>query len=144
MSFIEQANETIRAAGGRMTTQRQLIIELIEEVNDQLDAEGLFQLARERDDSINLTTIYRTLNTLESAGLIRQQYISPDHDRKYYTLTGRTYHFTCRKCKRVIPFKSDLIDQLKHHLETELHAMAINACVCVDGLCPDCQAEEQR
>jgi ferrous iron transport protein A len=51
------------------------------------------------------------------------------------------YHFTCRKCRRVYAFSSELIEDLKQHLENDFHVQALNACVCVDGLCPDCQTK---
>jgi Fur family transcriptional regulator, ferric uptake regulator len=143
VSFIERASEAIHAAGGRMTPQRQTIIELLASAAERLDAEALYQLARQQDHAINLATVYRTLNTLEAAGLIREQYISPEHERKYYTLAAETYHFTCRKCHRVIAFTSDVLDDLKDRLKTDLHVTAFNVCLCVDGLCADCQAEER-
>ena len=122
-----------------MTAQRQLIVELLASTTDQLDADGVYRLARQQDNGINLATVYRTLGILEAAGLIRQQYISPNHDRKTYTRAAGIYHFTCRKCRRVYAFSSDLIEDLKQHLENDFHVQALNACVCVDGLCPDCQ-----
>lgn len=144
MSFIEKASEAIRAAGGRMTEQRQTIIELLAVMPDRIDAETLHQQSQERDPHINLATVYRTLDVLDAAGLIRAQYIAPDHSRKYFTLTLERYHFTCRRCHRVIAFASDLVELLKQSLETDLAVQVFNACVCVDGLCPECRAKEQR
>ena len=142
MSFVERANEIIHAAGGRMTAQRQLIIELLASAGERLDAEALYQRAQQQDRAVNLATVYRTLNTLEAAGLVRQQYISPDHERKYYTLTAETYHFTCRRCHRVIAFTSNVADDLRRELEATLRVQAVNVCICVDGLCADCAAQE--
>lgn len=133
----------IRASGGRLTGQRQLIIELLAGATERVDAEGLYQLAQQQDETINLATVYRTLNTLEAKGLIREQYISPDHERKYYTLAAETYYLTCRKCHKVIAFTSDVIDTLRQQLETNLQVKTFNICMCVDGLCPECQAKER-
>lgn len=144
MSFAEKASEAIHAAGGRMTAQRQLIIDLLAlSGSDGMDAELLYERARAQNDRINLATIYRTLVTLESAGLIRHQYTSPDHTRKSYTLALETYHFTCRACRRIIPFTSDLVNTLKRQLGAELGVTALHACVCVEGLCPDCQSSKK-
>jgi ferrous iron transport protein A len=126
-----------------MTEQRQTLIELLADIPERIDAETLHQRAQEHDPQINLATVYRTLDMLEAAHLIRAQFISPDHSRKYFTLALEPYHFTCRRCHRVIAFASDLIELLKQRLETDLRVQAFNACVCVEGLCPECQAEEQ-
>ncbi len=144
MSFLDKASDAIRAAGGRVTPQRQIIIETLATTVEQIDAETLHQTVQQGDTSVDLTTVYRTLDVLEAAGLISSQYISPDHDRKYYTLVPGLYHFTCRRCHRVISFRSDLVDELKQQLELDFHVQALNACICVDGLCPDCQALEQK
>ena len=143
-AFLDKASEAVRQVGGRMTSQRRLIVELLEAAPARLDANGLYDLARRQDTTISLATVYRTLNALEDAGLIRQQYISASHDRKYYEPAAETYHFTCRICHRVLTFTSPLIPELRRQLEIEFHVQTLNACVCVDGVCPDCQAREAR
>jgi Fur family ferric uptake transcriptional regulator len=143
MSYLEQADKVIREAGGRMTAQRRLIIEILESSREHLDAEALHLRAREQDDSVSLATVYRTLNMLEEAGLVQQRYLSREHERKTYEPlhVDEEYHFTCRICRRVIAFHSELMEQLKRELEAELNVKVFNACVCVDGLCPDCQVQ---
>lgn len=142
MSFLEKASQAIRDSGGRMTTQRQIILELLDSTDEHLDAEGLYQLAHTRDASISLATVYRTLNALEAAGVVQQRYQSREHGRKVVepVHAEEEYHFTCRICRRVIAFQSELIQALKQQLEIEFNVQVFNACVCVDGLCPDCRA----
>ncbi|MBI5670918.1 MAG: transcriptional repressor [Chloroflexi bacterium] len=144
MDFQERASQAIRDSGGRMTAQRQIIVELLADAHEDLDADGLFQQAHACDTSISLATVYRTLNTLEAAGLVRQHYNSRDHDRKVYQLieADAGYHFTCRNCRRVIHFESALVQQIKQMLEMEFGVQVMNACVCMDGLCPDCQTAQ--
>ncbi len=144
MTFLEKASDAIRAAGGRITEQRQTLLRLLADMTERIDAETLHLRAQENDPQINLTTVYRTLETLEAAGLIRAQFVSPEHNRKYYTLAQEPYHFTCRRCHRVIAFSSTLIDLLKQNLELDYHVQTFNACVCVEGLCPDCLAQESK
>jgi Fur family transcriptional regulator, ferric uptake regulator len=144
MSFLERASEAIRTTGGRMTEQRQIVIKLLAAANGHIDAETLHQRSLERDPQINLATIYRTLDLLEAARLIRAHYVSPDHSRKYFTLGVEPYHFTCRRCHRVIPFASDLVELLKERLQKELHVQTFNACVCLEGLCAECQAQQDE
>ena len=142
-SFLDEASKAIRESGGRMTNQREVIIHLLEENQQHLDAEGLYHQAYEQDNSISLATVYRTLNTLEDAGLIKPGYISQDHDRKVYEPldNGEHYHFTCRNCHKVIEFRTELIEELRQRLSAELDIEIVHACVCFDGLCPDCRQE---
>lgn len=144
--FSEQSSEAIRGAGGRMTTQRQLIIELVENTDGELDVESLYQLAHRRDPSISLATVYRTLNILEVAKLVHHSYRSRDHERRYYERisTDPLYHFTCRVCHKVIAFHSTLVEELEQRLAAELGLDVLNACICLDGLCPECRDQAQQ
>jgi Fur family transcriptional regulator, ferric uptake regulator len=144
MTFQRQANQAISASGGRMTSQRQLLIELLEATPDYIDAEQLFQLASQQDASLSLVTVYRTLHMLEEAGLVTPQYLSREHDRKYYrAVTGEErFHFTCRRCQRVIPFYSALTERIKSEIEARLDVEVFGICMCIDGLCAACREEE--
>jgi Fe2+ or Zn2+ uptake regulation protein len=143
MTFLVDAQQAIKDAGGRMTEQRRLIVELLAQTTEQFDAEGLYLTAREQNDGVSLATVYRTLNILETYGLIAPHYVSRDHERKYYELSNRDeyYHFTCRNCRKVIPFRSDRIQALKAALEQDLGIEVMHACVCFDGLCADCRED---
>lgn len=144
-SFKEQASQAIHQSGGRMTPQRWLLIGLLETAENYLDAESLYEQALTHDTSISLTTVYRTLNTLEQAGILKPRYLSQAHERKYYEPLHMEieYHFTCRVCKRLIPFRSPLLQQLQNELEAEMGLAISHACVCFSGLCPDCQQKEK-
>lgn len=143
MSFLTQADKAIREAG-RMTRQRQIILEALAESNEILDAESLYHLAKVEDDSVSLATVYRTLNVLEGVGLVKERYLTKDHERKYYETkdSPSEYIFTCRNCHKSMPFQTPLIDQLVENLEVDLGAGALTACICVTGLCPACQTIE--
>lgn len=143
MTFQEQASDAIRASGGRMTTQREILLDLLADIDDDINAEHLYQLATERDPAISLPTVYRTLHTLEDTEIIASHYVSSDHERKVYRINTETdvFHFTCRKCGRVSTFQSDLIKQLKQELSTQLAAEVATVCMCAGGLCADCRKE---
>jgi Fe2+ or Zn2+ uptake regulation protein len=143
MTFAAKASEAIRETGGRMTPQRRLIIELMEGAEGHLDAEGLYHLAHERDESISLATVYRTLNVLKDAGLVQQRYFSRDHGREYYepAQSKEHYHFTCSTCGQVTEFETALVDEITQQLEARLSMMVKHACVCFEGICQTCQAD---
>lgn len=142
MSFAEKAAQAIRDSGGRVTSQRRAVIDVLAEASDSLDAETVHQRAAQADSNINLATVYRILNTLEEAALIRQRYISKDHDRKVYDIVrGRPiYHFTCRVCGQTFPFETAVVDALTEQLAARGLTVE-SACMCVSGLCAACAAD---
>lgn len=143
MTFQQQAKDVIHASGGRITSQRELLLDLLAETADDIDAETLHQRASEQDPTISLPTVYRTLKTLEDAQVITSRYVSTDHDRKLYRVQGEHSHylFTCRNCGCVTQFQSDFIRLLKDELISKLNADVQSLCVCASGLCAACQKE---
>jgi Fur family ferric uptake transcriptional regulator len=141
LNFTDHASEAIRDAGGRFTGQRRIIVELLESAGGHIDADQLYRLAHERDASISLATVYRTLNVLQDAGLIDRRYLTHGHERKVYEPAGagEHYHFTCRVCGRVIEFESEQVAALKTTLETSYGVRIDHACLCFEGVCSDCR-----
>ena len=62
----------LRAAGVRITRQRRIILQILSEATDHPDAMELYQRATSVDDSISLTTVYRTLKLLADKGEIHR------------------------------------------------------------------------
>jgi Fur family transcriptional regulator, ferric uptake regulator len=56
--------------GMRMTDQRRIIAQVIEQTDDHPDVEELYRRASARDPRISLSTVYRTLNLFEESGLV--------------------------------------------------------------------------
>src|SRR5215469_5502375 len=60
---LETTEDTLKERGLRLTRQRQILLELIDKTGEHLDAERLFQMAKEKDPKLNRVTVYRTLKT---------------------------------------------------------------------------------
>lgn len=146
MTFQQQASIAIRASGGRITSQRELLLDLLADLDNDIDAEHLHLLASKHDPTLSLPTVYRTLHTLETARIITSHYVSSDHERKVYRPNNNddVFHFTCQRCGRVTAFHSELIARLKQELSTQLVAEVRTLCMCAGGLCQDCREEESK
>ena len=56
--------------GIRMTSQRQIILEVIEGSEDHPDVDQLYQRAVKQDRTISIATVYRTVKLLQEAAVI--------------------------------------------------------------------------
>jgi len=56
--------------GLRMTGQRRIIAQVIEDSDDHPDVEELFTRAADRDAAISIATVYRTVKLFEEAGIL--------------------------------------------------------------------------
>src|SRR5690606_40202672 len=62
--------EACVSKGMRMTDQRRVIARVIEQADDHPDVEELYRRASAVDERISLSTVYRTVNLFEEAGLV--------------------------------------------------------------------------
>ncbi len=137
---MREAHGLLRARGKRITSQRALLLQIIQESAGHLDAEGLYRRAKGRDPRINLTTVYRTLNLLKESGLIEPSYLTHDHHREQFEPKpdAEHYHFTCVQCAKVIEFESPLIEQLRREVRRKFGVEFTHGCLCFEGYCADC------
>ncbi|WP_420394869.1 Fur family transcriptional regulator [Nioella sp.] len=66
---IEQRCE---AKGLRMTGQRRVIAQVLEESSDHPDVEELYNRASGQDPNISIATVYRTVKLFEEAGILEK------------------------------------------------------------------------
>ena len=70
VSQVSTLEEQCAHKGMRMTDQRRIIAQVIEQAVDHPDVEELYRRASARDPRISLSTVYRTLNLFEESGLV--------------------------------------------------------------------------
>jgi Fur family ferric uptake transcriptional regulator len=144
MTSLKKAAQTLQATGRRLTTQRQVLLKVLAECHDHLDAEGIYALAKEQDPNISLATVYRTLNVFKEVGIVQERILDHEGQRRYYEVTDKVhYHFNCLGCGRVIEFESPLIEQASAELAKRLNLDIVHTRVYMEGYCPDCQEEER-
>jgi Fur family ferric uptake transcriptional regulator len=142
MSDREGIAHIFRAGGRRLTPQRRLLLGVLSECRDHLDAEAIYALAKKRDPHISLATVYRTLKVLKEEGVVQERILDREGQKHHYEMTARAhYHFTCLGCGRVIEFESALIDRAGHELAERLGLDVVHTRVHLDGYCPDCKHE---
>ena len=135
---------TLHSKGMRLTGQRKLILQVLEEAGRHLDAATVFERAHRRDERVSLATVYRTLLLLKEMGIVDQHFTSREHDREVYEPVGAEehYHFSCLKCGRVVEFQSALIDRARKQIAQELGINILHGCACFEGYCAGCAPKE--
>jgi Fe2+ or Zn2+ uptake regulation protein len=134
----EQVRTLFRAAGKRLTHQRELILETLEKSSKHLDAEAIHDRVRREDPDISLATVYRTLTLLKELGLVEVHSLGTERCR--YESAGDTphYHFTCIACGKVIEFDTPLVTQVSENLSEREGIRVTEAHLHVRGYCAEC------
>jgi len=134
--------EELVARGVRMTHQRRLLIQIIQNADGHMDALALWERARAQDPTLNKVTVYRTLGLLKKHGLVDELDLMHLQGEKHYyeARTIRDHlHLACVKCGRIQEFESSLFEKLKGQIERErrFHIKVVR--LEAGGLCDRCQ-----
>jgi Fur family ferric uptake transcriptional regulator len=123
----------------RSTEQRQLILEIIRQAEGHLDADEIYQQARQKRSTLSLSTVYRSLQLFKELELIEEHQF--DGIRRYYETTPRPkhHHLVCLGCGRIFEFKCPSAEKLKSRINREEGFKVTGAEVRLVGYCPDCQ-----
>lgn len=134
---------SIQSSGRRLTRQRALVLEVLQQSCEHLDAEAIHDQVRIYDPRVSLATIYRTLNMLKELKLVDEYQLGEEHGHFEAAPYHPHYHFTCEKCHRVIEFDSPKINaEIKRLLEAQdLTITGIN--LQVSGICPECRNSDE-
>lgn len=137
--------EELRRAGLRVTEQRALVLEILRQSGEHLDAEGIYAAARAQQADVSLATVYRAIRALERAGLIEQRYFGPGHTHDHYEVSGgpEHYHFSCVRCRQVFEFESPLLGKLRAELQRQRGWRVERAHLTVEGECGSCASRRE-
>ena len=135
--------DSLRERGVRLTRQRRLLLELIDRSGLHLDAESLYQMAKEKDAKLNRVTVYRTLKLLKEGGLVDELDLAHlDGEKHYYEtrLKQEHAHIICLRCGRVEEFFGEPLQALRGQVESQLGFEIAFARTEIGGYCSHCQA----
>lgn len=99
-----RAINAVRAAGGRVTPERKLLLRIISD-NAHLDASEIFLLAKEEIPKISLSTVYRAIGLLRELGIVSANDLGEDHCH-YEVQARKHHHCICLGCGKVIEIPS--------------------------------------
>lgn len=121
------------------TSQRRLLLNVMQEADKHLDAKELYRRASERDASISLATVYRNLQLFKEQGLINERHLG--QARCFYEVKqpGEHQHLVCESCGQVIEFESPLIRKLVAEVQRRNSFTVTNVELYLEGYCDNCK-----
>jgi|LGVE01.1.fsa_nt_gb Fe2+ or Zn2+ uptake regulation protein len=121
----------------RNTSQRQLILKVVNESLDHPNAETIYERCKKIEPSISMGTVYRNLGVLASLGEILHLPMpkGPDH---YDFNTSKHYHFFCRCCNAVTDVElSDIEKKIDESIKIPGYKVEGHQLI-IMGVCPNC------
>ncbi|HEX5482444.1 MAG TPA: Fur family transcriptional regulator [Terriglobia bacterium] len=133
--------DQLAAKGFRLTSQRKVLVETIQQASKHLDAATLLSLARKREPLINRATVYRTLELLKKLQLIDElDLMHLEGEKHFYEIrTDRQHvHLACCRCGAIAEFDSGTFDRLKREISEQTGFEIQVARLEVGGRCRAC------
>ncbi len=133
----DQVLDTLRARGLRMTPQRQAIVGEILRTEGHIAPQVIARRVSQRMPGVNPSTVYRTLDLLEEAGIVSHAHL--EGGAEYHKADEEDHiHLVCANCGRQDGLFQEEADRLKRLIQRhngfhpDLYHFAIS------GLCADC------
>jgi Fur family transcriptional regulator, ferric uptake regulator len=132
---------TLGAKGIRLTRQRRVILQVMDDAEQHLDVDQILERAQKIDSDVHLVTVYRTIDLLKKHGLIDElDLLHLRGDRHYYETHGprEHIHVACLRCGKVREFESRLYEQLKQQIARDFNMKVTVSRTEVGGYCAEC------
>ena len=113
-------SERCKSVGIRMTGQRQLIIKVLENSKDHPDVETLFERANKIDNKVSIATVYRTVRTLQNAGILEKLEFNDGRSRFEDAVRNHHDHLIDLDTGKVIEFFDQEIEQIQTKIAKKL------------------------
>lgn len=134
--------DELAVRGVRITSQRRILVGIIQDSPRHLDAAKLLDLAQKKDPEIDRATVYRTISLLKRQGLIDElDLMHLEGEKHYYEVkTNRDHcHIACFQCGAILEYASASFDKLKAEIAKESGFQIRAARLELGGFCKRCQ-----
>lgn len=129
----------------KMTPQRKEILQVFIDCGEgiHLSAEEVHELLRKKDFDFGLATVYRNVELLNKLGILNK--VDFGDGRTRYEISAsdpqlhQHHHLICLKCKKIIEFEDDLLDDLENLIAKKSGFQITNHEVKFFGYCSDCR-----
>lgn len=129
----------LQERGFRVTPQRLLILQTVQESDRHLSAEEIHARVVTVYPYVDISTVYRTLERFAALGLLHKTNLGEDHTH-YEWAKGPHQHMVCERCGAVDHFEDELLDSLRRSLQSLHDFEPTRTHVAIFGLCKTCRS----
>jgi Fur family transcriptional regulator, ferric uptake regulator len=133
--FIRQ----LRERGFRLTPQREMILSVLHDIDGLATADEIYGRVHSISSSVDISTVYRTLDLLQGLDLV--SCVDAGDDQRRYELLGvhgPHLHLVCQGCGQVIAADLEVAQAFAERLNVEYGFQAALDHLSIPGLCPTC------
>ncbi|SEF46117.1 zinc uptake regulator, Fur family [Actinacidiphila yanglinensis] len=132
-------SSTKQPVRGRSTRQRAAVAAALDEVDEFRSAQDLHDLLKHRGDSVGLTTVYRTLQSLADAGEV--DVLRTGEGESVYRRCsggGHHHHLVCRACGKAVEVEGPAVEKWAESIAADHGFVDVAHTVEIVGTCAEC------
>jgi Fur family ferric uptake transcriptional regulator len=136
---VSTAGQSVRS---RSTRQRTAVSAALDEVDEFRSAQDLHNILKLRGESVGLTTVYRTLQSLAEAGEV-DVLRTGDGESVYRRCSegGHHHHLVCRSCGKAVEVEGPAVERWAESTASAHGFVDIVHTMEIFGTCAACAAE---
>jgi Fur family ferric uptake transcriptional regulator len=130
----------LRRGGLKSTRQRTAILEILDQSEQPLAAEQVFMQLKQRGICVNLSTVYRVLETLAEKKLAVKLSITGDTRALFeYNRMLHRHYLVCLGCKKILAIHHCPLAGYEQTLQNQTNYKISGHRLDIYGYCPACQ-----
>lgn len=136
-NHLQEALETLKGTGVRITPQRHAILEYLINSMTHPTADDIYKALEGKFPNMSVATVYNNLRVFREVGIVKELTYG-DASSRFDYVTTEHYHVICESCGKIVDFHYpglDEVEKLAAHItdfDISHHRMEIY------GTCPDC------
>jgi Fur family ferric uptake transcriptional regulator len=131
----------LRDIGCRNTKSREAVISALESMQVAASASEILMFIKKSGFSINLSTVYRTLDLMESKGIVEKTLMGDNKARYELKYEEHTHHVICTGCKKIVPIDYCPVEELEKDVISKTNFNITGHKLELYGVCPECKKD---
>ncbi|MCD4758925.1 MAG: transcriptional repressor [Arcobacteraceae bacterium] len=141
-TVLEDLKVVLKDKGMKYTEQRAVILQILLNIDDHLNAEEVHRIVKEKypEQNIGIATVYRTLNFLEDVNLISSISFGKDGKKYEGNVTKEHHdHIICTSCGKIVEFFDEDIEKRQEDIANKNGFKITDHTMQIFGICQKCQ-----
>ncbi|ABN51782.1 MAG TPA: transcriptional repressor [Hungateiclostridium thermocellum] len=134
-------DDILAKIGCKNTKSRKAVIEVLENAENPLSAEDIFLCIKKQGSSVNLSTVYRTLDLMESKSVVNKIVMMDGKARYELTVDGHRHHLVCTNCHKSVPIDFCPLENMEKDIGMRSDFDITGHKIEIYGICPNCKKE---
>lgn len=144
MYTLQDLMDSVRQHGLRITRQRGIILQALCELEGHASAEEVYDRVTLHRRDVDLSTVYRTLETLHDLEIVSQTDLG--HGCTEYEIVGEQphHHLVCQHCGRMIELDDAYLASVVESIRQDFGFVPTSSHFAIFGICRACRGKQHQ